>query len=140
MTIADVARTEVVTVTPDAPLDEIGRLMQRETIGCVVVLDDGKPRGVVTDRDVAVYGVGSDRPAEELLARNVMEENLFHVDVDDSVRGVIKRMRRRSVRRVPVTDDGELAGIVTLDDLLVLLADELADLAAVIESESPPYR
>jgi CBS domain-containing protein len=140
MTIADVARTEVVTVTPDAPLDEIGRLMHRETIGCVVVLDGGKPRGVVTDRDVAVYGVGSDRPAEELLARNVMEENLFHVDVDDSVRGVIRRMRRRSVRRVPVTDDGELAGIVTLDDLLVLLADELADLAAVIESESPPYR
>jgi len=139
MPIEDVARTEVVTVTPDTPLHDIGQLMHDETVGSVVVLDDGKPRGVVTDRDVAVYGVASDRPAEELLARNVMEENLFHVGVDDSVRGVIKRMRRRSVRRVPVTDDGDLVGIVTLDDLLVLLADELDDLAAVVEAESPPY-
>jgi CBS domain-containing protein len=140
MPIGDVARTEVVTVTADATLQEVGRLMHEETVGSVVVLDDGKPRGIVTDRDVAVYGVASDRPAEDLLARNVMEENLFHVDVDDSVRGVVGRMRGRGVRRVPVTEDGDLAGIVTLDDLLVLLADELAALAAVIESESPPYR
>ena len=139
MTIGEIARTDVVTVPLDASLDEVGRTMREEQVGSVVVLDDGMPRGIVTDRDVAVYGVTGDRPVSELTARNVMDEDLLHVDPEDGVRSVVRRMRDREVRRVPVTQDGQLVGIVTLDDVVVLLSNELDDLAAVIEAESPPY-
>lgn len=139
MSILDLARTDVVTVGPDDPLAGIAATMATEGVGSVVVLDDGKPRGLVTDRDLAIYGLGAEKPINELAARNVMEEDLFHVDPDDGVLEVIRGMRERKVRRAPVTRHGELVGIVTLDDLVVLLARELDGIATVIEAESPPY-
>jgi CBS domain-containing protein len=61
------------------------------------------------------------------------------VDVDDGVADVCRTMREHGVRRVPVTDGGALAGIVTMDDVLVLLGREMDDLTSVVEAESPPY-
>jgi CBS domain-containing protein len=139
MPIGEIARTDVVTVPLDAPVDEVGRTMREENVGSVVVLDGGKPRGIVTDRDVAVYATTGDRPITELDAGNLMDEDLLHVDPEDGVRSVLRQMRERTVRRVPVTRNGSLVGIVTLDDIVVLLSEELEDLAAVIRAESPPY-
>lgn len=139
MTIGQIARTDVVTAPIESTLEEIAATMETEGVGSVVILDDGKPRGIVTDRDIVVYGVTTADASMDLTARNLMEEDLFTADVNHSVFDVIREMHDRGVRRVPLTDNGHLAGIVTLDDLIVQLATELEYLAEIIERESPPF-
>ncbi len=139
MRIGELARSDVVTATVDESLTTVARRLRDEGVGSVVVTDDGKPRGIVTDRDLVVYGLAQEADPGATTALNVMEEDLFTIDSRADVFTTITEMRDRGVRRVPVTADGSLAGIVTLDDLLVVLAEELASLASVIEGESPPH-
>lgn len=136
-TLDRLARTDVVTVALDAPISDVVATMREHNVGCVVVVDEGKPRGIVTDRDLVLYAMDDD--VDDLTARNVMAEDLFTVDVDSDVFTVISEMYERKVRRVPVLEHGDLVGIVTLDDFVRLLAAELEKLAAVIEAESPRH-
>ena len=138
MRIGELARSDVVTVPLNASLVTVAETMRDAGVGSVVVMDGGKPRGIVTDRDLVVYGLADDADPTSSTAKTVMEEDLFTVDVNQDVFATTVEMRERAVRRVPVLDDGSLAGIITLDDLLVVLAEELAALAAVIEAEFPP--
>jgi CBS domain-containing protein len=68
-----------------------------------------------------------------------MTHGVFTVDYDESIMDVMAKMCGENVRRVPVVQDGELVGIVTLDDFVALLATEFNNLASVIVSESPAY-
>jgi len=139
MTIHTLAREAVVTVAPDTPASDVADLLAREQVGSAVVVDGDRPVGIVTDRDLAidVLGVGTDPAAK--TAGDLVEGELFTVESGTGVFETIDAMREANVRRVPVVEDGRLVGIVTLDDLLVLLSDELANLTRIIEAESPPY-
>jgi CBS domain-containing protein len=134
MTLERLARTDVVTVNVDDTIDDIVETMRTRNVGSVVVVDGGNPRGIVTDRDLVLYAMDGE---DALTARNVMAEDLFTVDIGSDVFTVVNEMYERKVRRVPVLENGELAGIVTLDDFVGLLAAELEKLAAIIEAESP---
>ncbi len=139
MTVGDLARTDVVTADTEATLSEIARIMNEEGVGSVVVVEpDGSPCGIITDRDLVTYGLATDRDPDRTIANDVMAFNMFSVDATTGVFDAIGRMADEGVRRVPVTANGELFGILTLDDFLVLLSGELANLASVIEGESPP--
>lgn len=141
MTLRDIARPreELVSVTKDTPVTELAIQMRERTVGSVIIEERGKPVGIVTDRDLAMKIVATGTDPRDLTAADVMNGNTITVDVDDGVFDVCRTMRESGVRRVPVMENGELAGILTLDDIIVLLEDELHDLSAVIRSESPPY-
>ncbi|SDN20539.1 CBS domain-containing protein [Halogranum gelatinilyticum] len=134
MSLERIGRTDVVTVGVDSPVDEVVETMRSHNVGCVVVVDGGRPRGIVTDRDLVLYAMDG---SEALTARNVMAEDLFTVDIGDDVFDVVNELCERGVRRAPVLERGDLVGIVTLDDFVRLLATELDRLADVIEAESP---
>lgn len=140
MTIQAIARDEVVTIRPDAPITEVARTMAEERIGSLVVTDDREALlGIVTDRDLALDVLGAGKDPDTVTARDVMAEDLFTVDADAGVFETINEMCDAGVRRVPVVDGDRLSGIVTLDDFIVLLSGELENLAAIIQAESPPY-
>ncbi|MFB6102507.1 MAG: CBS domain-containing protein [Haloplanus sp.] len=130
-------REDVVTASPDTPVYEIAIEMRTENVGSVVVVEDDIPVGLVTDRDIAVRIAADMLDAEEMTARNVMTGNPVTVDVDTGVFELCNTMCEEGVRRIPVVDEGDLAGIVTFDDLIVLLTGELGTLAGAVESESP---
>lgn len=134
MSLERIGRTEVVTTGVETPISDVVERMRTHNVGCVVVVDEGKPRGIVTDRDLVLYAMNG---TEGLTARNVMAEDLFTVDITDDVFDVISELCERGVRRAPVLEHGDLVGIVTLDDFVRLLAAELDKLAGVIEAESP---
>lgn len=139
MTLEQLARTDVVTADTEATLTEIARIMTDEGVGSVVVVEpDGRPCGMVTDRDLVTYGIAAGRDPDETIANDVMAFTMVSAEVTDGVLDVISRMADEGVRRMPVMADGELYGIVTLDDFIVLLAGELESLAKVVEAESPP--
>lgn len=139
MTVADTMREEVVTASPETPVNEVATTMRDENVGSVVVVENDAPIGLVTDRDIAVRIAADQLDPAAMPARNTMTEDPVTVDVDTGIFELCTTMCEEGVRRIPVVDDGDLAGIVTLDDLHVLLTGELWELAGVIEAESPPY-
>ncbi|MBX0296249.1 CBS domain-containing protein [Haloarcula nitratireducens] len=140
MTIQSLTRRRVVTVTPETPIDETARKMRDAGVGSTVVVEDDRPVGIVTDRDLALDVVGTGTDPRETTAGDVMVRKLVTVATDANVLDALDRLLAAKVRRLPVVrDDGTLAGIVTMDDFLVLLAAEFRNLAAVVEAESPPY-
>ncbi|WP_135827144.1 CBS domain-containing protein [Halorussus ruber] len=140
MTVQDIARDEVVTTQPSASIADVAATMREENVGCVVVAEDGRPTGVVTDRDVALRIVADGESPEEMTAGDVMTGDPATIPTDAGVFELTEAMSAAAVRRMPVVDDGgSLAGIVTLDDLNRLLVDEMGELADVVEAESPPY-
>jgi CBS domain-containing protein len=134
----DVARTDVVTADYEATLEEVARTLTDRRVGSVVVVDGDGPVGIITDRDLVTYGMAMDRDPGRAIANDILSPSPVTASVEDSVFDVIRLMGDEGVRRIPIVDGDELAGIVTLDDFVALLATELGRLASVIESESPP--
>jgi len=96
------------------------------------------PVGIITDRDIVVRvvaeGKSLDTPVEEVMTKNVIVAH-----ENDQIRDVIKIMREKAIRRLPVIDDnGNLSGIVTFDDIFVELADEIFNLSRVPRHGMPP--
>ncbi|MFD1513379.1 CBS domain-containing protein [Halomarina rubra] len=139
MSLATLARDEVVTASPDASGTELARQMRDETVGCVVITEDDRPVGLVTDRDLTIRLVADGHDPATTTARDVMTEHPTTVDVGTGLYELTEVMEDNAVRRMPVVDGDRLAGIITLDDVQGLLVDELDNLSDVIEEESPDY-
>jgi CBS domain-containing protein len=140
VTIRDVARPDVVTIHRTQTAGNVATVMKDQNVGSVVVEDEGAPVGIVTDRDLAMEVLEPRADPAELTAGEIMTEHPTTVHMDHGVFEVTRMLSDAKVRRLPVVDDeGSIAGIVTLDDLLVLFTDEMNGLATVVEAESPPY-
>jgi CBS domain-containing protein len=114
--------------------------MKEESVGSVIIEDDDRPVGIVTDRDLVVSVLEPRSDPSEVTAADVMTGTPVTVGLEEGIFDAIEVMNEHSIRRLPVVDsDGDIAGIVTLDDLVVMLTDELDDLSGIIEAESPPY-
>lgn len=146
--VQEIAREaeEVVTTEPDASLRNIAETMEEENVGSVVVLEGDEPIGILTDRDVTVRCVARGDDPNTVTAEDAMTEDLVTVNAHDSIDELIETFDAAGVRRMPVVDGNEIAGIVTLDDIAVLLsvelggiAEEMESLSNVIRSGSPPY-
>jgi CBS domain-containing protein len=127
---------KVITSAPDAPVVNIADLMDRHSVGCVVVVDgSGKPLGIVTDRDLVSRVVAAGREAEKTTAGEVMSADLFSVDAREPLAQVLEQMRERGVRRVPVLEAGRVTGIASLDDILFSIATDIWNIAETVRIE-----
>ena len=141
MPVEDVARTGVVTARGEQSAGNLATVMTAEGVGSVVVVDeDDRPVGIVTDRDLVIEVLEPRLDPTEVTANDLMTETLVTVETGAGILDATTTMSEHGVRRLPVVDgDGALAGMVTLDDFTRLFATELDDLASVIEAESPSY-
>ncbi len=138
MTVFACAQTNVVSVKPDATVQFVAELMKEKNIGCVVVTENHKPVGIVTDRDIALRGVSLCGDPEEALIESVMSTDILTIRKDAGIFDAIQEMKSAGVRRMPIVDSaGRLVGLLTVDDLIRLLAREMADIARIIGKESP---
>lgn len=140
VTVRDMAVREVVTVTPTTTLAECAQAMRAQHVGSVVVIDDegehDNPRGIVTDRDIVIETVAVGLDATTLTAGDVMTAPLATVHDDDDILDALAKMREHGVRRLPVLDvAGNLSGIITVDNLLEALAEQLDSVVRVIKAE-----
>ncbi|WP_261398512.1 cyclic nucleotide-binding/CBS domain-containing protein [Streptomyces misionensis] len=116
-----------VTVAPDASLAEATRRMAEAAVGSLLVVDDGALCGIVTDRDLALRGLGEGRPLGSRVDA-VMSPRVVTLDAGDEIHAAYRAFRRTGVRRLPVLDGGRPVGVLTLDDLLLDVFRRLADL------------
>lgn len=140
MPVRDLMRENVTTADPTDSTRRVARQMRDEEVGSVVVVERDRPRGIVTDRDLAVGPYANGTDPDGTPVRAVMTEDPITVTPDTGVFELCDVLCESGVRRMPVVESDEtLAGIVTLDDLTVLLADEQRFLADVVSAESPAY-
>ncbi|WP_423743390.1 CBS domain-containing protein (plasmid) [Haladaptatus sp. SPP-AMP-3] len=138
MPISDIASMEVITAKEETDLVDIASMMSEENVGCVPIVDGERPVGIVTDREIAL-SLADEADASGRTVGDVMTRDPITIDADASVHDAIERMEDADIRRIPVVEDEELVGIVTLDDVLVMLADEMDDAADVIEEQTPRF-
>jgi CBS domain-containing protein len=110
--------------------------MEKDGIGCLVVVDGKRPLGMVTDRDLVLHVLVEKRDARLVQVGEIAKRSPVWVPDTASLAEVTRAMRTHGVRRVPVVDDeGELVGIVAFDDLLRRVATETGDLAEALRRQ-----
>ncbi len=140
MVIGDICKREVVFVNREVTVHAACKLMRHYRVGSLVVVDeaDGKcvPVGILTDRDIVVEINAMDLDAKVLTAGDIMSPDLVTAPESLGLAETIELMRSRGIRRMPiVNDETRLVGIVSIDDVLVVLAQELSGIAGVVSRE-----
>ncbi|MGY6275551.1 CBS domain-containing protein [Methylomonas sp. MgM2] len=140
MPISEFCTREVIIAKPDDSVLDAAKLMRQRNVGTVVVVEEREghnvPIGIVTDRDLVVDIVAAEADPGFIRVSELMMPELSSVNGSCGVFEAIQYMRSKGVRRLPVVDDQHgLIGIVTLDDMLVLLSEELSLLSRLVESE-----
>jgi CBS domain-containing protein len=140
MGIGEICNRQVIVVTKEAKAAEAARLMREHHVGDVVVVMEGAgartPVGILTDRDIVVEVVAAGLDPAFVSVGEITLGGVATVDENTGVYETIIYMRDKGIRRMPVVGaEGELIGIVTLDDLIELLAEELNELARLIRHE-----
>jgi CBS domain-containing protein len=118
-TVRDLMTPDPVTVDASAPVSEAARVMRDRHVGDVIVLQGGRLRGIVTDRDIVVRVVAEERDARTSRAGDVVSTHLVTVAPNDPVDRAVALMRENALRRLPVVDGDRPVGIVSLGDLAV---------------------
>lgn len=121
---------EVFSVSPDDTVYDSIRKMADKNVGSLVVMDGNKLVGIITERHYARNVILKGRASPTTRVRDIMETNVVFVRPDQSVEECMSIMTERLVRHLPVIDQGELAGIVSIGDLV---KDTISDQTFVIE-------
>ncbi|MGK5084057.1 CBS domain-containing protein [Bdellovibrionota bacterium FG-1] len=123
--IKDILSGELVSVEPNTKVQKVAELMAAKNVGCVVVLDGKKPRGVITDRDIVVRCFAKNLDMARTLAKDVSTDPLVTCRDTDGFFDCIKKMQNAGVRRIVVVDQHAAAiGVVSFGDLIGVLAKE----------------
>lgn len=135
MKISDIFFKKVVAARPSHSLAVVAGQMHEHNVGAVVILDEERPVGIVTDRDIAL-ALGVKRLPIDTPVSKVMTRKVLAIPEDTDIFTATKYIRECGVRRLPVVDrDDRVTGVVSLDDLLRLLSRELSNLAEGIRHE-----
>ena len=116
-TIRSVMTSKPVALQAGTTLVEAARAMRDHDVGDVIVLDDDRLRGIVTDRDIVVRAVAEGRDPSRSILGEVSSGDVVAVAPDDPVDRAVELMRQHAVRRLPVVEQGRPVGIVSLGDL-----------------------
>jgi CBS domain-containing protein len=137
MSVGEICNREVVVAEKSFAVSEAARLMRTHHVGDLVVVDERKhPVGILTDRDIVVEVVAAGVDPEALKVGDIMGPEVATVREGEGRFEALRYMRDKGVRRMPVVDSaGGLIGILTLDDLISLLAEEMTGLAQLVSHE-----
>lgn len=140
MPIGEICTREVAVADRAMTILEAAQAMRKQHAGNVVVVEeqDGNriPVGIITDRDIVVSVVATKLDASIFTAGDLAMQELTTCREDEGILECVRRMRIKGIRRMPVVDSrGGLVGIVTVDDILQLLAEEMNAIGKLIERE-----
>lgn len=139
MPVGNLGPDEVITANRDSTVSDVVEQFESENVGAAVISEDDKPVGIVTDRDVALAVNQSDDVASVPVA-DVMTEDPVTLREDAEGIEISRVIDEHSVRRIPVVDENDtLTGIVTLDDLVATIGEQLDNVSDTIEVQSPEY-
>ena len=121
--VKDVMTRALISVDPITTLNQISKMMEQGGLGSILVKKDGVPSGIITDRDfairIAAHGVSLDTPVEKITS-----SPLITIDSNDSILDAAKTMSDKKIRKLGVTEEGKIVGIITSTDLVNKIASK----------------
>jgi CBS domain-containing protein len=145
MKVSDVMTTDVETVQLSSTVEEVASIMKVEDVGAVPVVDeDDDLVGIVTDRDIVVRCIAEGRDPAETSVQDVLSQQLETIEPDVDVEEAARLMADKQIRRLPVCEDGELVGMISIGDLAVKTphreasAEALRDISVGVKGDNSP--
>jgi signal-transduction protein with cAMP-binding, CBS, and nucleotidyltransferase domain len=139
MLVKDVMSSPVVTIDENAPTNRVAELMDKNDLGCIIVTsNEGKPQGIITERDLVVRVLAKNVKPDSLEARRVMSSPLIMIEPDKTINEAAKKMSKLNIRRLGVTYKGQIAGLISSKDVLAVMPEllEIMQEKAFIEGEN----
>lgn len=128
--LKDMINRNVVSVAPDTKVIDVAKVMSQENVGSVLVCVDNHCKGIVTDRDIVVRCIAKNVDVNDCTVEQILSEPIESVKDTDGIYDCIQKMKHGEIRRMPVVDEkGNVIGLVSFDDLILILAKELNELA-----------
>lgn len=120
MRVQDIMVNDIATCAPDADLESVAMMMWNNDCGIVPITDkDGKPLGIITDRDISIAAAMKHRQLSEISASDVKDGQIVSCQPDQDVKNALKMMRDTRIRRLPVVDrQGSLVGMLSMGDIV----------------------
>jgi len=137
MSVGEVCERRVVKARPDEKIRAVAQRMDREDVGCIVVVDDeDAPIGVLTDRDVAIRVLRRRRSPDETEVQEVMSKDVLTIRESSSLVVGLGRLRSDGIRRAPVVDErGRVVGVFGVDDALAHIARDVSAASQVVGAQ-----
>ncbi|MBU5688462.1 MAG: CBS domain-containing protein [Candidatus Aenigmarchaeota archaeon] len=117
-TVKDVMNPKVVVAKPQATIKEAAEIMSQLRIGCLLVMEDEKVIGIVTESDIIGKIVAKKRDPERVTVDEIMTKNIISTTPDETLDEAAEKMVENKIKRLPVLDGGKLVGIITATDLI----------------------
>jgi CBS domain-containing protein len=139
MLVKDVMSSPAITIEENAPANRVANLMEKHDLGCVIVTsNDGKPIGIITERDLVLRVLAKNAKPDTLEAKEVMTSPLITIEPDATITETARRMSRLNIRRLGVVYRGQLVGIISSKDVLGVMPELLETMQekALIEGEN----
>lgn len=125
----------VVTASTQMTVDQAARAMRSKNVGALVVVNAGRPVGMLTDRDIVVEVVARGMDPEEVRVGDVMVKKPVTIRQDLGIFDAARAFAKTGVRRLPVvTGSGVLVGVITMDDVVMLLGNEMGHMAGALSA------
>ena len=137
--VEDVMVDKVITVKADATVRDAVKLMNKHDIGCLVVVENGKPIGIVTERDMLKRVLAESEELKRMNMEGIMSKPLIVGKPDMEIERAAKIMFTKKIKKLPIVERGRLLGIVTLTDLL-RIQPQLIKMYKIFSSELAPKR
>ena len=119
--VKDVMTRAIISVNTETTIFQVAKMMEQGGIGAVLVNKNGHLSGIITDRDYATkivaHNLSSDTPVEQ-----IMSSPLITINFDESISAAAERMTSKKIRKLAVTDDGNIIGLITSTDLVTQIA------------------
>jgi CBS domain-containing protein len=129
---------DLIACSPETPIETVAELMRDNDVGAVLVIANGEPRGILTDRDLVLRCIADKKNAVTTLAGEIMSRPVETVTLNDGIYNVVEKMKLGEVRRIPVVDKaGKAVALLSFEDVFELLANEVNDLKAAIRTRRP---
>jgi len=138
MPVGDYCERPARTIGSEESVRAAAQRMEKEGVGCLVVVEDNRPTAVVTDRDLALETLCNRLDAALVRVGEVAGPSVVTVPADAPLAEAARVIRRHGLRRLPVVDDkGDLVGVIAADDLMRVAVGELSGLAAAVAVQVP---
>jgi CBS domain-containing protein len=138
MFVRQVMSRRIITVKPTLTLKEASKIMGEEHIGSLIITENEKIVGIVTNSDI-MRAIGNDKDPETTLVGDVMSKNVKVVEPDKSLEDAVKVMVDNKIKKLPVVENEKLVGIITASDIAVVQPRLIASIASLLSIRIPMY-
>jgi CBS domain-containing protein len=139
MLVRDVMSSPVITVEEEATANHVAELMDKHGLGCIIVTNkEGKPIGIITERDLVTRVLAKNLKPDSLKAKDVMTSPLITIEPSETISEAARKMSRLNIRRLGVVYRGQLIGLVSSKDILNVMPEliETIQEKALMEGEN----